>query len=51
MNIDKSVKKYLSKIGKRGGEKSKRILTTEQAKNMVVAREKNKAKKLNKISV
>lgn len=33
------VKEYLSKIGKKGGAKSRRTLTTEQAKAMVKARE------------
>ena len=39
-------KKYLAAIGRRGGQKSRRTLTPEQAKAMVAAREaKRKAKK------
>jgi len=38
--------KYLAAIGRRGGQKSRRTLTPEQAKAMVAAREaKRKAKK------
>lgn len=33
---------YLAGIGKRGGEKSRRVLTPEQAKAMVEAREKKR---------
>ena len=42
--MEKEVKDYLSKIGKLGGQKSKRILTTEQAKEMVRIREEKKKK-------
>lgn len=37
--FEKEVKEYLSKIGKVGGSKSKRVLTPEQAKEMVRIRE------------
>lgn len=37
--MDKSIKKYLSLIGKNGGKKSRRILTKETAKQMVLIRE------------
>lgn len=43
-NIDKSIKKYLSDIGKIGGSKSRRILTTEQSLAMIEAREAKKEK-------
>ena len=36
------VKQYLSEIGKTGGSKSKRVLTSEQAKEMVRIREEKK---------
>ena len=40
------ISKYLSEIGRKGGAKSRRVLTTEQARDMVRAREeKRKAKK------
>lgn len=38
------VTKYLSDIGKKGGKKSKRVLTSEQAKEMVRIREHKKNK-------
>lgn len=38
------IKRYLAKIGAIGGRKSRRILTPEQARAMVVAREKKKKK-------
>jgi len=42
------VKKYLSKMGSKGGKKSRRILTPEQAKKMVEIRiAKAKAQALN----
>jgi len=34
--------KYLAKIGAKGGSKSRRILTPEQARKMVEAREKKR---------
>ncbi len=41
-----TIKKYLAEIGKKGGKKSKRTLTPEQAKKMVEIREaKRKARK------
>lgn len=39
--MNPSIKKYLSEIGRRGGKKSKRKLSTDQARAMV----KRKAKK------
>lgn len=48
MTVSASVKKYLQKIGSKGGKKSKRVLTTEQAKEMVAAREKKRAEKAEK---
>jgi hypothetical protein len=35
-------KKYLAEIGRKGGQKSRRILTPEQARAMVIAREQKK---------
>jgi hypothetical protein len=32
--MEKSVRKYLSEIGSKGGKKSRRILTSEQARAM-----------------
>lgn len=40
--MNASVKKYLSEIGRRGGTKSRRILTRDQAIAMVRAREAKK---------
>jgi hypothetical protein len=39
------IKKYLAKIGAKGGSKSRRTLTPEQARAMVAAREKKRKKK------
>ncbi len=39
------VKKYLSKIGRKGGEKSKRTLTRKQSLAMIKAREEGRARK------
>lgn len=39
MGIAPSVRKFLSEIGRRGGQKSKRSLSPEQARAMVRARE------------
>jgi general stress protein YciG len=36
------IKQYLSEIGRRGGKKSRRVLTTEQARAMVESREEKK---------
>lgn len=36
------IKEYLSEIGRKGGKKSKRKLTSEQAKEMVRIREEKK---------
>lgn len=48
MTVNASVKKYLAHIGSKGGKKSKRVLTPEQAKEMVAAREKKRAEKAEK---
>jgi len=40
--VDKTVRKYLAKIGSKGGKKSRRILTPEQARAMVKVREKKR---------
>jgi hypothetical protein len=37
-----AVQKYLSEIGRRGGQKSRRVLTPEQASAMIAAREKKR---------
>jgi hypothetical protein len=37
-----AIKKYLASIGSKGGKKSKRVLTPEQARAMVKAREAKK---------
>lgn len=37
--MDKSISNYLAKIGRKGGLKSKRRLTPEQARRMVKVRE------------
>jgi hypothetical protein len=39
---DQHIKEYLSEIGRKGGKKSRRVLTPEQARAMVAAREKRK---------
>jgi hypothetical protein len=44
MTTPKSLHDYLSKIGRRGGEKSRRTLTTEQSLAMTAAREKKRKK-------
>jgi hypothetical protein len=40
--MDKKIRDYLAVIGRKGGRKSKRVLTSEQAKKMVEAREKKR---------
>lgn len=45
MSVSKEIRDFLAKIGRKGGKKSKRALTSEQARKMVQAREeKRKAK-------
>lgn len=39
---NKEVRAYLARIGSKGGKKSRRTLTPEQAKAMVAAREKKR---------
>lgn len=41
--MDAAFKQYLSEIGRRGGRKSRRRLTPEQARRMVRVREARKA--------
>ncbi len=41
----KELSAYFSKLGKKGGAKSRRILTPEQARAMVAAREAKRRKK------
>lgn len=41
--MEKIVKNYLSKIGRKGGKVSRRQLSTESAKNMVRVREARRA--------
>ena len=40
------LREYMSEIGRKGGQKSRRTLTTEQARKMVEAREKKRLKKV-----
>jgi general stress protein YciG len=40
-----AIQKYLAEIGRKGGQKSRRTLTQEQARAMVEAREKKRKKK------
>jgi hypothetical protein len=44
MKKNKAVTAYLSEIGRIGGQKSRRTLTPEQAREMVRAREAKKKK-------
>jgi len=44
--MNSEIKKYLSSIGKKGGLKSRRILTREQASEMVKVRQAKKYFKL-----
>jgi hypothetical protein len=41
--MDPRVRKYLAEIGRAGGKKSKRTLTSETARQMVAVREARKA--------
>lgn len=43
MGVDASVKEYLSAIGRRGGKKSRRTLTSAAARDMVRVREARRA--------
>ena len=43
--MDPEVRKYLSAIGQRGGRKSRRVLDTETARQMVRAREARRAQR------
>ena len=43
--LHEKVKEYFSKIGSKGGKKSRRILTAKQARAMVKAREAKKKSK------
>ena len=48
--MDKKVRAYLRSIGKKGGQKSRRALSSRQAKNMVQVREAKRAFKRFKTS-
>ena len=41
--MDSKVRRYLAEIGRRGGKKSRRVLSTETARGMVRLREARKA--------
>lgn len=41
--MNQTIKKYLASIGSLGGKKSKRTLTTEQAKKMASAKKEKRA--------
>jgi hypothetical protein len=43
--VKKELRKYLAKIGAKGGKKSKRVLTPDQARAMVKAREEKRKQK------
>jgi hypothetical protein len=43
--MKKDLREYFAKIGSKGGKKSKRTLTTAQARAMVKAREAKRKKK------
>lgn len=43
--MNKETRKYLSEIGRKGGQKSRRVLTPEQARKMVEAREAKRRQK------
>jgi hypothetical protein len=43
--MDKKIREYMAKIGRKGGKKSKRTLTPKQAKAMVKAREQKRRRK------
>lgn len=43
--MHRDVQKYLSKIGRAGGRRSRRALSTEQARTMVLVREARRAYK------
>lgn len=45
---NKAISKYFSELGKKGGKKSKRILTTKEAKEMVKKRWKGAKRKCQK---
>ncbi len=40
--MDKKLREYFAKLGRKGGKKSRRVLTSEQARAMVTTREKKK---------
>ncbi len=41
--MDATIKTYLTEIGRRGGKKSRRTLTPEQARSMVTVRQARRA--------
>ena len=42
--VSKEIREFLAKIGRKGGKKSKRTLTPEQARAMVESRERKRRK-------
>jgi hypothetical protein len=46
--VHEEVRKFFQKIGRKGGKKSKRTLTPEQARAMVAAREKKRRQRKGK---
>ena len=46
--VSKEIRDFLAKIGRKGGKKSKRELTSEQARKMVQAREEKRKTKARK---
>lgn len=44
--MDAAIRKYLAEIGRRGGRKSRRVLSSDLARNMVKIREAARAYKL-----
>jgi general stress protein YciG len=49
--VDEAVRKFLSEIGRKGGKKSHRTLTSKQAKEMVKAREEKRKRNKKKEKV
>jgi len=43
--VDQIISEYMSKIGSKGGKKSKRVLTKKQARAMVKIREEKRKNK------
>jgi len=43
MKVNQSISEYLSEIGRKGGKKSRRVLSAKDARNMVRVREAGRA--------